>query len=74
MDDRRTPLLIAVDGKSPAVVRLLLDRGADANVVSDSGYSPLAMADINGKGATARILAARGGRIIVPWDMLSGSD
>jgi ankyrin repeat protein len=74
MEDRKTPLLAAVEGGSPAVVGLLLDRGADVNFVSDSGYSPLAMADINGKGAIAKTLASRGGRIIVPWDILSGTE
>jgi uncharacterized protein len=73
-EDRRTPLLVAVEGRNPAVVKLLLDRGADPNALSDLGYSPLSMADIYGKGAIAGIIASRGGRITVPWDILTESD
>jgi hypothetical protein len=69
-DDQMSPLKAAVQGGNPVIVDLLLQRGADVNAVNDTGYSLLAMADINGRGAVARVLRKHGGRIVVPWDIV----
>lgn len=71
-DDQMSPLKAAVDRGNPKIVGTLLSRGAAVNALDDAGFSPLAMADINGRAAVARVLRKHGGRIIVPWDPLSG--
>jgi ankyrin repeat protein len=55
-----TPLLMAVFRNQPEVVRLLLDAGADVNVVGGEGDSPLRWAAQQGDIELARLLLDRG--------------
>ena len=50
----------AVDGGRLDIVELLLDRGADPNVVSGEGYTPLHLAAGRQEPEIARLLLARG--------------
>ena len=69
--DRWTALMAAAYGGHPRVVSMLLAKGASANVVDEWGYSPTALAVINGQAAIIRMLKARGDVVRVPWDELT---
>lgn len=47
---------------SEAMVRMLLDHGADLNTESSEGWSPLDYADDRGRHGMAKTLEALGGR------------
>jgi ankyrin repeat protein len=55
-----SPLHYAATGPSPAVVRLLLDRGAAVNALSPNGTTPLMMAAQYGSEESLRLLLKRG--------------
>jgi ankyrin repeat protein len=65
--DRWTPLIAASFSGNPRAVKLLLDEGANPKVTDDMGYSPTALAYINGNAGAYGVLRAHGGRIVVPW-------
>ncbi len=65
--DSWTPLIAASFSGNPQAVRLLLDEGANPKITDDSGYSPMALAYINGNAAACAVLKSRGGSIAVPW-------
>jgi ankyrin repeat protein len=67
--DRWTPLMAASFSGNPQVVRLLLDEGANPMVTDESGYSPLALAYINGNSAAYGALKSCKGKIRVPWQV-----
>ena len=46
---------------------MLLEAGANGDVVEESGYSPLAMAIINRNNGAVRLLKAQGAVLAVPW-------
>ncbi|MBM3301802.1 MAG: ankyrin repeat domain-containing protein [Deltaproteobacteria bacterium] len=58
-------------GGRTEMVRMLLDKGANAAAVDESGYSPSALAAINGSLGAVRLLKAAGDQIRTPWDVLS---
>jgi ankyrin repeat protein len=58
--DGRTPLHIASEQDHEAVVRLLLDRGADVRAALPSGRTPLHIASQEGHAAVVRLLLDRG--------------
>ena len=51
-----TPLMVAVHLRDEAMVRLLLERGADASVQAPGGEMALDMARANGEGAIEKLL------------------
>ncbi|MDD9901232.1 MAG: ankyrin repeat domain-containing protein [Alphaproteobacteria bacterium] len=53
-DDGTTPLLSAVHGYNPAVVRLFLDKGADVQAANDTGETPL-LATVRARGFGVRV-------------------
>lgn len=55
-----TLLLLAAYAPHPAVVRVLLERGADANRVNDRGQTPLAAAAFRSSANSVELLLARG--------------
>lgn len=57
-----TPLHYAAAGPEPAVVTLLLDRGADIEAASPNGTTPLMMAARYGAQGAAEALLARGAK------------
>jgi ankyrin repeat protein len=66
--DGWTPLLSASKGH-PEIVQLLLANGADPNLASDRGYTPLMRAAGNGNEAIVRLLIAAGAdRLMVDCD------
>ncbi|VFM95713.1 MAG: Ankyrin repeat-containing protein [Candidatus Kentron sp. G] len=61
-NDRHTPLLVAARDGHTAIVKLLLEHGADVNVVEDTfGAVPLHKATYNGHVEITRLLAAQPG-------------
>ncbi|MBI5571784.1 MAG: ankyrin repeat domain-containing protein [Desulfomonile tiedjei] len=66
--DRWTALMCAGYSGNPEVIELLLDEGASANVVDEVGYSPLALALMNGNAGAYRLLQSRGATLEVPWE------
>ncbi|KAJ0420503.1 hypothetical protein BJY00DRAFT_323758 [Aspergillus carlsbadensis] len=52
----RSPLLSAVFERNDAVVRLLLDRGADANISDRIGYTPMMIATLTKQPQLAKLL------------------
>lgn len=69
--DRWTALMAAAYGSHERIVRMLLNKGATVSAVTEWGYSPTALAAINGNAAIVRMLKARGDVIRVPWDELT---
>jgi ankyrin repeat protein len=59
-DGGMTPLLFAVRGGNPAMMRMLLELGADINQASGNHTSPLLIALLNGQVAMATELLERG--------------
>ena len=57
-----TPLMAAVLGRDPDMVRLLLERGADPNLQAPGGEVALEMARANGDGASESLLLKAGAR------------
>lgn len=55
-----TPLHYAATGPEPALVRLLIDRGADLNAGSPNGTTPLMMAAQYGSEDSVKLLLERG--------------
>jgi len=55
-----TLLLLAAYAPHPAVVRVLLERGADGNRVNDRGQTPLAAAAFRSSAASVELLLAAG--------------
>ena len=51
-----TPLMVAVHLRDEAMVRLLLERGADASLQAPGGEMALDMARANGEGAIEKLL------------------
>nr|VFJ45856.1 MAG: Ankyrin repeat [Candidatus Kentron sp. FM]VFJ49120.1 MAG: Ankyrin repeat [Candidatus Kentron sp. FM]VFK08363.1 MAG: Ankyrin repeat [Candidatus Kentron sp. FM] len=61
-NDRHTPLLVAARDGHTAIVKLLLEHGADVNVVEDTfGAVPLHKATYNGHVEITRLLATQSG-------------
>jgi ankyrin repeat protein len=61
-DSGNTPLYIAASFGREDVVGLLLEKGADPNIVNLEGWSPLHAALVNGYKDIAGRIRARGGR------------
>jgi ankyrin repeat protein len=57
-----TPLMVAVHLRDEAMVRLLLERGADASVQAPGGEVALDMARASGEGAIEKLLLGAGRR------------
>jgi len=66
--DRWTALMFAGYAGNPEVIKLLLDEGASVDVVDEAGYSPLALALVNGNAGAYRLFQARGATLAVPWE------
>jgi ankyrin len=63
---RNTPLTVAASRGDVAMTRLLLDRGAAANVRGPQGRTPLALAAYHGREAVVRLLLSRGADPVTP--------
>ena len=59
-NDRSTALIWASEKGHEAVVRLLIDKGADVNAQSNAGLTALLLASRNGHEAVARLLIDKG--------------
>jgi len=55
-----TPLCLASEGGHEALVRLVIDRGADVSASDEAGQAPLHLALQEGHEATAQLLISRG--------------
>ena len=53
---KRQPLLVAAWGGNEAVVRALMEAGADVNKATDDGETPLLQATFGGHEAVAQLL------------------
>jgi hypothetical protein len=69
--DRWSALMAASYGGHTEIVKMLLDKGASVTTVDEWGYSPTALAAINGSGATVRFLKAGGDEVRTPWNVLT---
>jgi hypothetical protein len=69
--DYWTALHAAAFAGDPQVVSLLIAKKARVDAADQTGYSPLALAIINGNGAATRILKQHSAPLKVPWDELS---
>ncbi|KAM7137778.1 ankyrin repeat and protein kinase domain-containing protein 1 [Macrochelys suwanniensis] len=56
LDCGYTPLIVAVQKRSPEICSVLLERGADVNMADKDGWSPLHFAAQNGDDRTVRLL------------------
>lgn len=64
-NDGQTALHFACENGSSAVVRLLLDRGADVEAVDYAGWSGLSKACLRGHAEVARLLLLHGGGVVM---------
>ncbi|KXS22249.1 ankyrin [Gonapodya prolifera JEL478] len=58
-----TPLMIAISSRQDAIVNLLLQHGADVNLVASDGFTALLNACVSGQVSTARKLVDRGANV-----------
>ena len=58
-----TPLLLAVMRENPAIVRILLEKGADPNLRNEDGVSPLIVAAENGNIEYVQMLLGYGATV-----------
>lgn len=58
---RCAPLHCAAFMNKPEMATLLLERGADPNLLAGNGWTPLDLADLEGAGAVAALLEQHGG-------------
>ena len=65
-NDKGTPLYLASWWNHYMAVRLLLENGADANILSDNGYSPLHIAASEGNFNVVRLLLDYGADVNIP--------
>ena len=62
MDDGATRLMIAAEKGHEAVVRGLVEAGAEVNRAMDEGWTPLMIAEMNGHEGVVRGLVEAGAR------------
>jgi ankyrin repeat protein len=61
-----SPLFVAVAADQPAIVRLLLDKGGDPNILEGEGVTPLVAALLFERVELARLLLDHGGNPELP--------
>jgi len=63
--DNDTPLLLATEGGHEKIVRLLLDKGADASVARNDGVTPLSAALSRSSRKIVKLLLKNGAELVL---------
>ena len=72
-ENGRTALMIAAEGGHTALVRVLIDAGADLDAIDAKGQDAAATADAGGHSAVAKMLSAEAKSRADLWSAISGA-